>query len=61
MYSFIGRYALLFKTSLVKKEEVKVKEKALEVIEFLNLKHLSNELSFLVRIQYQHPLRLRNQ
>jgi branched-chain amino acid transport system ATP-binding protein len=35
----------LFKTSLVKKEEVKVKEKALEVIEFLNLKHLSNELA----------------
>ena len=35
----------LFKPSLVKKEEVKVKEKALEVIEFLNLKHLSNELA----------------
>ena len=35
----------LFKTSLVKKEEIKVKEKALKVIEFLNLKHLSNELA----------------
>ena len=35
----------LFKPSLVKKEEIKVKEKALKVIEFLNLKHLSNELA----------------
>ena len=35
----------LFKTSLVKKEEIKVKEKAFEVIDFLNLKHLSNELA----------------
>ena len=35
----------LFKPSLVKKEEVKIKEKALEVIDFLNLKHLSNELA----------------
>ena len=35
----------LFKPSLVKKEEIKVKEKALNVIEFLNLKHLSNELA----------------
>ena len=35
----------LFKPSLVKKEEVKIKEKALEVINFLNLKHLSNELA----------------
>jgi len=35
----------LFKSSLVKKEEIKVKEKALEVIDFLNLKHLSNELA----------------
>ena len=35
----------LFKTSLVKKEEKKVKEKALKVIDFLNLKHLSNELA----------------
>jgi len=35
----------LFKPGLVKKEEVKVKEKALEVIEFLNLKNLSNELA----------------
>ena len=35
----------LFKQSLVKKEEKNVKEKALEVIDFLNLKHLSNELA----------------
>ncbi len=35
----------LFKPSLVKKEEHKVKEKALKVIEFLNLKNLSNELA----------------
>ena len=35
----------LFKPSLVKKEEKNVKEKALEVIDFLNLKHLSNELA----------------
>ena len=35
----------LFKPSLVKKEEIKVKEKALNVIEILNLKHLSNELA----------------
>ena len=35
----------LFKPSIVKKEELKVKEKALEVIDFLNLKHLSNELA----------------
>ena len=35
----------LFKPTLVKKEEMKVKEKALKVIEFLNLKHLSNELA----------------
>ena len=35
----------LFKTSLVKEEEKKVKEKALKVIDFLNLKHLSNELA----------------
>jgi len=35
----------LFKPSLVRKEEVKVKEKALDVIDFLNLKHLSNELA----------------
>ena len=35
----------LFKPGIVKKEEVKVKEKALEVIDFLNLKHLSNELA----------------
>ena len=35
----------LFKTNLVKEEEKKVKEKALNVIDFLNLKHLSNELA----------------
>jgi branched-chain amino acid transport system ATP-binding protein len=35
----------LFKPSLVKKEEIKVKTKALEVIDFLNLKNLSNELA----------------
>ena len=35
----------LFKPGIVKKEETKVKEKALEVIDFLNLKHLSNELA----------------
>jgi len=35
----------LFKPGIVKNEETKVKEKALEVIDFLNLKHLSNELA----------------
>jgi len=35
----------LFKPSLVKEEEIKIKEKALGVINFLNLKHLSNELA----------------
>ena len=35
----------LFKPSLVQNEEKKVKEKALKVIDFLNLKHLSNELA----------------
>ena len=35
----------LFKPSIVKKEELLVKEKALEVIKFLNLKHLTNELA----------------
>ena len=35
----------LFKPGIVKREEIKVKEKALEVIDFLNLKHLSNELA----------------
>tara|TARA_X000001036_G_scaffold315510_1_gene293986 strand:- start:356 stop:1150 length:795 start_codon:yes stop_codon:yes gene_type:complete len=35
----------LFKPSLIKKEEIKLKEKAIEVIDFLNLKHLSNELA----------------
>ena len=34
-----------FKTKIVNEEEKKIKEKALEVIEFLNLKHLSNELA----------------
>ncbi len=35
----------LLKPKLVEKEEEKIKEKAFEVIEFLNLKHLSNELA----------------
>ncbi len=35
----------LLKPSLVKKEEERVKRKAYEVIEFLNLKHLINELA----------------
>jgi len=35
----------LLKPDIVKKEEAAVKEKALEVIDFLNLKHLSNELA----------------
>ena len=36
----------LFKPSLVKKEELKIKAKALEVINFLNLEHLSNCLLY---------------
>ena len=35
----------LLKPKLVEKEEEKIKKKAFEVIEFLNLKHLSNELA----------------
>ena len=35
----------LFKPSIVRKEEMKIREKALEVINFLNLKHLANELA----------------
>tara|TARA_B110000881_G_scaffold220142_1_gene244203 strand:- start:1317 stop:2111 length:795 start_codon:yes stop_codon:yes gene_type:complete len=35
----------LFKPGLIKKEEIKVKQRAVEVIDFLNLKHLSNELA----------------
>ena len=35
----------LFNPKIVKQEEVKIKEKALEVIEFLNLKQLSKELA----------------
>jgi len=35
----------LLKPGLIKKEEIKVKQKALEVIDFLNLKHLANELA----------------
>jgi branched-chain amino acid transport system ATP-binding protein len=35
----------LLKPKLVKKEEETVKQKAYEVIDFLNLKHLSNELA----------------
>jgi len=36
---------VLIKPNLIKKEENAVRKKALEVIEFLNLKHLSNELA----------------
>tara|TARA_B100000945_G_scaffold272263_1_gene234604 strand:- start:1180 stop:1977 length:798 start_codon:yes stop_codon:yes gene_type:complete len=35
----------LFKRDLVKKEEEKIKQKAYEVIDFLNLRHLSDELA----------------
>ena len=35
----------LFKPGLVAEEEATVKEKAKEVVEFLNLGHLSNELA----------------
>jgi branched-chain amino acid transport system ATP-binding protein len=35
----------LFKPKLIIKEEEKIKQKALEVIDFLNLKHLANELA----------------
>ena len=35
----------LFKPGIIKKEEAKVKQKAIGVIDFLNLKHLSNELA----------------
>jgi len=35
----------LLKPGLIKKEEEQIKTKALEVIEFLNLKHLANELA----------------
>ena len=35
----------LINPKLVEKEEEKIKNKALEVIEFLNLKHLANELA----------------
>ena len=35
----------LLKPSLVAKEEEKIKEKALEVVDFLNLDHLKNELA----------------
>jgi len=35
----------LLKPKLVEKEEEKIKKKAFEVIEFLNLKHLANELA----------------
>ena len=35
----------LFQPSLVAREEIKIKEKAKEVIDFLNLEHLSNELA----------------
>ena len=36
---------VLIKPKLIKKEEHTVRKKALEVIDFLNLKHLSNELA----------------
>ena len=36
---------VLIKPNLIKKEENAVRKKALEVIDFLNLKHLSNELA----------------
>ena len=36
---------VLIKPNLIKKEENTVRKKALEVIDFLNLKHLSNELA----------------
>ena len=36
---------VLLKPSLVKEEEEKIKQKALEVVEFLNLRQLSNELA----------------
>ena len=35
----------LLKPGLIKKEEEQVRQKAFEVIEFLNLKHLANELA----------------
>ena len=35
----------LLKPALIKKEEEQVKQKAFEVIDFLNLKHLANELA----------------
>ena len=36
---------VMLKPSLIKKEEEQVRKKAYEVIEFLNLKHLANELA----------------
>ena len=36
---------VMLKPSLIKKEEEQVRRKAYEVIEFLNLKHLANELA----------------
>ncbi len=36
---------VLLKPQLIKKEEKKIRDKAYEVIEFLNLKHLANELA----------------
>ena len=35
----------LLKPELVAKEEIQIKEKALEVVDFLNLSHLKNELA----------------
>ena len=40
----------LLKPKLVKKEEEVVKNKAYEVIEFLNLKHLANELAGIYQV-----------
>jgi branched-chain amino acid transport system ATP-binding protein len=35
----------LLKPNLVRTEELKIKQKAQDVVDFLNLKHLSNELA----------------
>ena len=36
---------VLLKPSLIEKEEIQIKEKAMEVVDFLNLSHLKNELA----------------
>ena len=53
----------LFKPRLVKEEEIKVKTKALEVIDFLNLKHLYRITSLIKKLvlllkKKLHPLLL---